>query len=81
MMAAKMVPLCKLAQTSSPLVKSPPIGNPRTVVEEYQTQSLYAHNLSEGQPHPPSLESWPPSQLQDALLPIPQAVLLVAPFS
>ena len=76
-----MVPLCKLAQTSLALIKSPPTGHPQTAVKGYQTQSLYGQNLSESQPHPPSLKSQPPPLLQDAPLPIPEAEVLVTPLS
>ena len=73
MMAAKMFPLCALPQTSSPLIQSAPTGSPQTAVHVYQTQSVYANNLFEGQPHPPSPQSPLPLQRQ--------AVVLVAPFS
>ena len=81
MMVEKMVPLCKLAQTSSALIKSPPTGHPQIAMKGYQTQSLYGQNLSESRLHPPSPESRPPHLLHDAPLPVPEAVVLVTPLS
>ena len=81
MMAEKMVSLCKLAQTSSALIKSPPTGHSQTAVKGYQTQSLYGQNLSKSRTHHPSPESRPPHLLHDALLPVPETVVLVTPLS
>ena len=81
MMVEKMVSLCKLAQTSSTLIKSPPIGHPWSAAEGYQTQSLYGQNISKGRTHPPFLKSQPPPLLQDAPLPVPEAEVLVTPLS
>ena len=82
MMADKMVPLCTPTRISSAQERMPQTEHPRTgVEEEYQARALSTQSLSEGLPHPPSLESWPPLLLRDAFVPIPEPVLVVAQLS
>ena len=81
MMAKKMVPLCKLAQTLSARKMWPQTKHPLTGVEEYQARALYTKSIFEGLLHPPSHVSLPPSLLRDALVPIPGPVLVVSLLS
>ena len=81
MMAEKMVPLCKSTQTSLARKMWPQIEHHLTVVEECQGRALSTESLSKGLLHPPSLVSWPPPLLRDALIPVPRPVLVVSLFS
>ena len=81
MMAKKMVPLCKLAQTLSARKMWPQTKHPLTGVEECQARALSAKSIFEGLLHPPSHVSLPPPLLRDALVPVPRPVLVVSLLS
>ena len=60
----------------------PQTERPRSrVEEECQTQAHSTQNPFEGLAHHPSLGSRPPPHLQDASVPIPGLVLVVAQLS
>ena len=77
MMAEKMVPLCKSAQTSSTQEIWPQIEHPLTRMDVCQSRALSAEILFKGLLHSPSLVSRPPPLLWDAPIPIPGLVLVV----
>ena len=81
MMAKKMVPLCKSAQTSSAQKMWPQTKHPLTGVEECQARALFAQSLFEGLLHPPSFVSRPPPLLRDALIPVLGPMLVVSLLS
>ena len=81
MMFKKMVPLCMSAHTLSAQGMWPQTEHPRTGVEGCQARALYAQSLSEALTHPPSLGSRSPPLLQDAPIPVPRPVLVVALLS
>ena len=81
MMAKKMVPLCKSAQTSSAQEMVPQTEHAQTRVEGCQARARSAQSLSKGLTHPPSLGSWPPPLLRDALVSILGSVLVGAQLS
>ena len=81
MMAKKMVPLCKPARTSSTQEMVPQTEHPQTRVEGCQARARSAQSLFESLTHPPSLGSWPPPLLRDALVSIPGSVIVGAQLS
>ena len=81
MMAKKMVPLCKSAQTSSTQKMWPQTEHPLTEVEKCQVQALSTKSLSKGLLHLPSLVYRSPSLLRDALVLVSGPVLVVSLLS
>ena len=76
MMAEKMVLLCKSTQEMWPQTEHPLTG-----VDECQARALFAQSLSEGLLDPPYLISRTPPLFRDALVPIPEPVLVFSLLS
>ena len=78
----QIVQLCRPTQISSAQEMMPQTEHfPSEVEEECHTQACSTQSPSEGLAHPPSLEFRPPPHLQDASVPAPSPVLVVAQLS